>query len=332
MFNLRIAISPSGVPHIGNFFIIFINYILKNKLLGNVYLRFDDTNKIKNKNINKLYILKNLKKQGFYIKKILKQTSNLNFYYKKNIFKKKIIFKKNFFNIKLNNFSLSYSFFLFINFTKVKFYDNSYKNIKSTILDNKEIIIKKNGIPTYNFSSIIDDIFNNTFIIIRGKEWLNQLKNQVLILNCFKKYFIFHHLPNININNKKLSKRNKAKNLNFNKIYKKIFFIKKKNINNTMFYNIYNNNNDIKISYLFKKKKIKKNNFIMNIINIINYLDPNIFKNIYKMHHTVLNHVKKINLNLSIPNLNFLEKNLFDISSILSNLKFIDIKNIFTQI
>ncbi|AFP84329.1 glutamate--tRNA ligase family protein [Candidatus Carsonella ruddii] len=332
MFNLRIAITPSGVPHIGNLYIIFINYILKNKLLGNIYLRFDNTNQTKNKNINKLYIIKNLKKQGFYLKKIFSQTINLNFYFKKkNIFIKKIIFKKKFFNVKLFILNISYSLFLFINSTKIKFIDNNYKTIKNYILDHKEILVKKNGIPTYNFSSIIDDILNNTFIIIRGKEWLNQLKIQTIILDNFNKNFIFHHLPNINVYNKKLSKRNNIKDLNLNKVYKKIFFVKKNNIINIIYYNIYKNFNDIRITYLFKKKKkIKKNNFIMNIINIINHINPGFFINLYKIHNMLNNHIR--NLNLNVSNFNFIEKNLFDINSILSNLKFVDIKNLFTQV
>ncbi|MBY0585451.1 hypothetical protein K5B08_00945, partial [Candidatus Carsonella ruddii] len=112
MYNFRIAITPSGFPHIGNIFIFLSNYLLKIKTIGNIILRFDDTNEKKNKLINKFYILKKLKKNGIYIKKIIKQKNFLNYYLKYLSKFKKNSFKKNFFNNKIKEKNILYSYLI----------------------------------------------------------------------------------------------------------------------------------------------------------------------------------------------------------------------------
>ncbi|MFI4878753.1 MAG: glutamate--tRNA ligase family protein [Candidatus Carsonella ruddii] len=268
MYNIRIAISPSGNPHLGNLFILLINYFLKIKICSNVILRFDDTNEKKNKTINNFLIVKSLKKNGIFIKNIINQKEFLVFFLKKIFFYKKNCFGKKMINKKINIKNLNYSYLIFFKNCRINFFDNNYGNLLYNIFLEKNIIIKNTGIPTYNFSSIINDIFNNIFIIIRGKEWLNQIPFQIILCNINIFFLNYNHLSNINnINNKKFSKRNL-----FNNNKKNIFIILKK------IKKIFNYNKDIKI-LLFKNKKIffkKINNYILKL-NLVNLNLLNIF-------------------------------------------------------
>ncbi|MFI4870156.1 MAG: glutamate--tRNA ligase family protein [Candidatus Carsonella ruddii] len=256
MYNIRIAIAPSGRPHLGNLFILLINYFLRIKICSNIILRFDDTNEKKNKIINKILIIKSFKKNGIFIKTIINQKEFLFFYIKKNFFCKKNCFGKKIINKKINIKNLNYSYLFFLKNCKINFFDNNYGNLLYNIFIEKNIIIKKTGIPTYNFSSIINDNFNNISIIIRGREWLTQIPFQIILCNISNFFLNYNHLSNINnINNKKLSKRN----LFYNK--KNIFVILKKKKN------YLNYNKDIKILLFKNKKKIfkKNNNYILNL-------------------------------------------------------------------
>ncbi|MFI4847066.1 MAG: glutamate--tRNA ligase family protein [Candidatus Carsonella ruddii] len=267
MFNIRIAISPSGKLHLGNLFILLINYFLKIKICSNIFLRFDNTNEKKNKIINKFLIIKSFKKNGVFIKNIINQKKFLFFFLKKNFFYKKNCFGKKIINKKINIKNLNYSYLFFLKNCKINFFDNNFGYLLYNIFLEKNIIIKNTGIPTYNFSGVINDIFNNIFIIIRGKEWLNQIPFQIILCKLNNFFLNYNHLPNINnINNKKLSKRNLFNNK------KNIFVILKK------IKKIFNYNKDIKTLFFKSKKKIfkKNNNYILNL-NLLNLNILNIF-------------------------------------------------------
>ncbi|MGK2931080.1 MAG: glutamate--tRNA ligase family protein [Candidatus Carsonella ruddii] len=282
MYNIRIAISPSGKPHLGNLFILLINYFLKIKTCSNIFLRFDNTNEKKNKIINNYLIIKSFKKNGIFIKNIIKQKKFLNFYLKKIFFYKKNCFGKTIINKKINIKNLNYSYLIFFKNCKVIFFDNNYGYLFYNIYLEKNIIIKNNGIPTYNFSSIINDILNNIFIIIRGKEWLNQIPFQIILCSINNFFLNYNHLSNINnINNKKISKRNLLN-------YKKNIFIILKKIKK-----FFNYNKDIKILLFKNKKKIFKriNNYILNL-NLINL---NLLKIFFKKKNIFF--FSKINFN-----------------------------------
>ncbi|MFI4883793.1 MAG: glutamate--tRNA ligase family protein [Candidatus Carsonella ruddii] len=289
MFNIRIAISPSGKPHLGNLFILLINYFLKIKICSNVILRFDDTNEKKNKTINNFLIIKSFKKNGIFIKNIINQKNFSFFFLKKIFFYKKNCFGKKIINKKINIKNLNYSYLFIFKNCKINFFDNNYGNLLYNVFIEKNIIIKNTGIPTYNFSSIINDIFNNIFIIIRGREWLDQIPFQIILCNINNFFLNYNHLPNINnINNKKFSKRN----LFYNK--KNIFIVLKKK---KFFLNY---NKDIKI-LLFKKKKHflkKNNNYILNLslnLNLLNKFKKqiNFFFSKFNFNNKVYTIIKK---------------------------------------
>lgn len=74
------------------------------------------------------------------------------------------------------------------------------------------IICRSNGIPTYNFCVVVDDIDMNITHIIRGEEHINNTPRQINIIKALKASVpIYAHVPMVLDNNrKKLSKRHKT--------------------------------------------------------------------------------------------------------------------------
>lgn len=93
---------------------------------------------------------------------------------------------------------------------QVTFYDE----IRGFItFDNKElddlIIRRANGIPTYNFCVVIDDMDMNITHVIRGEEHINNTPRQINILKALNASIpVYAHVPMIlDSNRKKISKR-----------------------------------------------------------------------------------------------------------------------------
>ena len=71
------------------------------------------------------------------------------------------------------------------------------------------VLIKSNGVPTYQFANVIDDHEMQISHVVRGDEWISSLPKNILLYNSFGwKAPIFIHTPLIlNKNGGKLSKR-----------------------------------------------------------------------------------------------------------------------------
>ncbi|XBT18887.1 MAG: glutamate--tRNA ligase [Candidatus Shikimatogenerans sp. AspAUS03] len=317
-FVFRFAPSPSGPLHIGNIRILIYNYILYKKYKGKLYLRIDNTNKKKNKSIFIKYIFKTFKwllNYKFKNQYIIKQLDRLSIYkkYINILLKKKIVYLCYDTKIDINNmkkiykknnkkFYYSYKTRKFMNnkfnkiYKKKKKYVIRYFNIPNKIIYINDLIYgriiynsknltdiilyRSNGIPTYYFTSIIDDYLLKISHIIRGKEWLSTTALHILIYKVFKwpiPYFI--HVSNIIFNNKKISKSNinNLKNnipfipIKYKKLlnYQKLGYLPLSIINyllNNDFNKIYNLKQNIK---KFKISKIKKNNILYEIKKIL---------------------------------------------------------------
>ena len=90
------------------------------------------------------------------------------------------------------------------------FNDTVYGEIKvnSNILEDF-IIIRSNGLPTYNFSAAVDDILMEITNVIRGEDHLSNTPKQILVYKALGKEIpVFTHLPMIlGSDGTKLSKR-----------------------------------------------------------------------------------------------------------------------------
>lgn len=90
------------------------------------------------------------------------------------------------------------------------FYDEVYGDIR---VENKEledqILIKSDGLPTYNFANVIDDHLMEISHVVRGSEYLSSAPKYNLLYEAFGwELPVYVHLPLIlNQNGEKLSKR-----------------------------------------------------------------------------------------------------------------------------
>ena len=71
------------------------------------------------------------------------------------------------------------------------------------------VLVRSNGVPTYNFAVVVDDIDMNISHVIRGDDHLNNTPKQVLLYNMLDaKVPVFTHVPLIlSPSGKKISKR-----------------------------------------------------------------------------------------------------------------------------
>ena len=78
------------------------------------------------------------------------------------------------------------------------------------------VILRSNGIPTYNLTSVVDDADMGITHIIRGDDHLSNTAVQINLFNAFGyKIPVFGHLPMIHgVDGKRLSKRHGAVNIN----------------------------------------------------------------------------------------------------------------------
>lgn len=75
------------------------------------------------------------------------------------------------------------------------------------------VILKENGIPTYNFACAVDDMLYDVDFIVRGEDHVSNTPKQILIHQAlsYQKNIEFAHLPILlNEEGKKMSKRDNA--------------------------------------------------------------------------------------------------------------------------
>lgn len=227
MLISRINPTPSGFLHEGNVF----NFLLTKKIAQNgiIYLRIDD---IDTQRIRKEYIL-----NIFEILNILKfdyiGAKDYHEYLKKYALKQKMpyyikflhLLKNQLFVCECNRKALNCNCYQ----KKLKYKENQTSlklkilnnkvNISNQIFtldDSKDILIwRKNNLPSYQFSCVVDDYLQKINCIVRGKDLFNSTLIQAYIaktlnLDLYKKAQVFHHDLLLDKNKLKLSKSNKS--------------------------------------------------------------------------------------------------------------------------
>ncbi|WDR79332.1 glutamate--tRNA ligase family protein [Candidatus Vidania fulgoroideae] len=213
----RFAPSPTGQMHIGNLRSILLSYIFCKKNKGKFYLRIDNSDFLRSKIKNFKNIIKTLnwvKIKFINRKNIIFQNKRKNIYLKeakKLIKKKKAYYKNGSIKFKINKKKF------------VSWYENKKKILFSNKTINDFIIVRKNGMSTYNFITVIDDFYLKITHVLRGIEHINNTAKQINIIRSLKIKKVNHiHFSNfIKKNGKKISKRNSDYSI-LN--YKKNFF------------------------------------------------------------------------------------------------------------
>ncbi|MFP7699397.1 MAG: glutamate--tRNA ligase [Candidatus Phytoplasma pyri] len=215
--RVRYAPSPTGFLHIGNARTALFNYLFAKRYNGSFIIRIEDTDLSRNISDSEKSQLKNLKWLGIKWQEgpdiggsfgPYKQSERTHIYqkYAQKLLSQGMVYKE---YKKEDNQKFSLRFKVPKN-TEYVFNDLIRGNI---VFQSKEIedwiIMKENGLPTYNFAVAIDDFLMKISHIFRGEEHITNTPKQIMIYQSLGwKLPIFAHMTLIlNENKKKLSKR-----------------------------------------------------------------------------------------------------------------------------
>lgn len=234
---LRFAPSPTGDIHIGNLRVAIFNYILSKQTGKLFFVRIEDTDASRNIKGKDREILGILNLFGILWDKLVYQSEGFNHHriLANDLIKKEKAFycycTKEFLDSKrqeainsniafryddnwaleCKNINKNPSIRLKGSADSISFIDKIKGECKfeANELDSF-VIIREDGIPTYNFACSIDDMIYDISFIVRGEDHTSNTPKQILIRNYlgYTKDIEYAHLPII-LNNygKKMSKR-----------------------------------------------------------------------------------------------------------------------------
>ena len=233
MIRTRFAPSPTGWLHIGGVRTALYAWLFAKRNSGEFYIRIDDTDTTRSTReycesiINSLSILgiqsdmellyqsSRFDKYIDVMEKLL--SANMAYYEKVEVNEK----------TKDTNLEIQYKNKLNRDGHVIRFRNPDKKSIiiddiihGSITFENKSfhdvVILRSNGVPTYNLTSVVDDIHMNISHIIRGDDHLSNTPVQANLFEALEADIpSFAHLPMIHgIDGKKLSKRHGAVDIN----------------------------------------------------------------------------------------------------------------------
>lgn len=206
--RVRIAPSPTGIPHIGNTRTALFNYLFARKNKGTFILRVEDTDQKRVVSGAREAISEILEWLELIPDEVYTQSERINVYTEKIqiLLEKKIAYKKE-------------------GAIWIKVPDNKEfswrdaignKNISFKGGDVEDFVaIKSDGFPTYHFASVVDDHKMEISHVIRGDEWISSTPKHLFLYESFDwKQPVFAHLPVIlGPDRAKLSKRHGAESV-----------------------------------------------------------------------------------------------------------------------
>lgn len=238
----RFAPSPTGFLHVGNARAAIINYLYAKKTNGKFYLRLDNTDLERSKDIYEEQIIKDLEWLGIKYDNVFKQIDRIKYYESA----KQFLIKEGFLyecyeseeelNIQRKS-QISSGIPPIYNRNSLYLTDEQKNDYKSKgikpyyrfLLNEEEIVwndkikgrisykgkfasdpvlYRDNDMPTYTFCSVVDDIIMNITDIIRGEDHLTNTAIQIQIFKALKAAIPnFSHLALISSTEGKISKR-----------------------------------------------------------------------------------------------------------------------------
>jgi len=188
MVRVRFAPSPTGFLHIGSARSALFNWLFAHHENGKFLLRIEDTDRVRSKNEFLDEILASLKWLGMdWDEEIIYQSKRLNLYREtaERLVKEEKAYKEG----DAIRFRMPKK--------KIKFNDIIRGEIQfdSEVLKD-EVLIKSDGMPTYNFACVIDDRDMKITHIIRGDDHISNTPKQIAIYEVLD-YDIpkFAHIP-----------------------------------------------------------------------------------------------------------------------------------------
>jgi glutamyl-tRNA synthetase len=233
IIKTRFAPSPTGWLHIGGVRTALYSWLYAKKNNGKFYLRIDDTDTTRSTDEYKNSIISALTQLGLkHDDEITYQSNRFDHYIDKIeelLNKDMAYYDKVEVNEKTKETDLSVQYENRLNKEGYVIRFKNQKESSITISDSVHgeitfdpkvffdvVILRSNGVPTYNLTSVVDDIDLGITHLIRGDDHLSNLPVQV---NLFKslnaKVPAFAHLPMIHgVDGKRLSKRHGAVDIN----------------------------------------------------------------------------------------------------------------------
>lgn len=208
MIKVRIAPSPTGIPHVGNTRTALFNYLFAKHNKGKFIVRIEDTDQAR--------IVPNAKKAIFEIFDWLgiswdeeyTQSERKDIYkdHADQLFKKGLAYK--------DEGAVRFKVPAKKEIAWTDAIGNKKISFKTDVLEDF-VILKSDGFPTYHLANVVDDHLMNISHVIRGDEWLSSTPKHILLYEAFSwSKPIFAHLPVILGSDKtKLSKRHGAKSV-----------------------------------------------------------------------------------------------------------------------
>ena len=233
MIKTRFAPSPTGWLHIGGVRTALYSWLYARKNNGKFYLRIDDTDTTRSTDEYKNSIIFALNQLGLnYDDEITYQSNRFDYYVDKIeqlLNNDMAYYDKVEVNEKTKETDLSVQFENRLNKKDHVIRFRNQKENSITINDSVHgeitfdpkvffdvVILRSSGVPTYNLTSVVDDIDLGITHLIRGDDHLSNLPVQVNLFESFNaKVPSFSHLPMIHgVDGKRLSKRHGAVDIN----------------------------------------------------------------------------------------------------------------------
>jgi glutamyl-tRNA synthetase len=210
-FNTRIAPSPSGYFHLGTARTALFNFLAARASGGQFILRIDDTNTAKSQDQYVDVVYKAMDYLGLDYDLTFKQSDRLDRY--KQVIDKLVADDK--------AYHADGAVFLKHTLVQQSFVDGASRStIPVTKLDldfiKDMVLMKSDGMPTYHFANVVDDIDYDINFVIRGNDHTNNTLKQIAIYEALgatvPKYAHIGLLCDLKTG-KKLSKSDGAKSL-----------------------------------------------------------------------------------------------------------------------
>src|SRR3990167_6419286 len=202
MVRVRIAPSPTGIPHIGNTRTALFNYAFAKHNKGKFIVRIEDTDQARIVPGAKEAIFEILNWLGIAWDEEYVQSERKNIYkeHVENLIKKGLAYADEGavrFKIPTNR---EISWIDAVGDKKISF--------KTDVLEDF-VILKSDGFPTYHLANVVDDHLMHITHVIRAEEWLSSTPKHILLYKAFGwEIPMFAHIPLLlNPNKSKLSKR-----------------------------------------------------------------------------------------------------------------------------
>ena len=234
MIRTRFAPSPTGWLHIGGVRTALFSWLFAKNNKGKFILRIDDTDTSRSTSEYTNSIISSLELLGLnYDDQIIYQSKRFDCYIERI---QQLLDSNNAYYDKIEVTEKTKDTNLHIQFKNklnkeghvIRFKNQNKNNVKikdlihgNIIFEPKSfhdvVILRSNGVPTYNLTSVVDDIDFEISHIIRGDDHLSNTAVQINMFNSFEyKTPNFAHLPMIHgTDGKRLSKRHGAVDIKY---------------------------------------------------------------------------------------------------------------------